>query len=188
MSSFPNKMVTGFNHNIRHKGRLFHVQTEDSGIENPHVITHLFMGGNILASKKTSYVDIVHDDNVSTLVRKMMQEQQKDMLRNLVRGLYDDVIDQYSSRTWQPGVLDVDEADASRPKVAPGPKNEEKKTSSPSREAAASVPPEVVAAQRMDVKPRPREGGETIFGEDLISERSLGEVILSYLAEEDDDT
>jgi hypothetical protein len=29
-----------------------------------------------------------------------------------------------------------------------------------------------------------RDDGETIFGEDLISEKSLDEVILSYLAED----
>jgi hypothetical protein len=51
-----------------------------------------------------------------------------------------------------------------------------------------SLPPEVVAAQQMEVKPVPKEGGDTIFGEDLISERSLDEVILSYLAEDGDDS
>ncbi|MFW5878371.1 MAG: hypothetical protein ACOCVR_01000, partial [Myxococcota bacterium] len=82
MSTSSNKMVTGFNHNIKHRGRMFHVQTEDSGIDNPHIITHLFMGGNILASKKTSYADIVHAENLAQLVRTMMEEQQKEMLRN----------------------------------------------------------------------------------------------------------
>ncbi|MDF1566308.1 MAG: hypothetical protein P1V51_24970, partial [Deltaproteobacteria bacterium] len=52
---------------------------------------------------------------------------------------------------------------------------------------ALTVPPEVVAAQQLEVKPVPKEGGDTIFGEDLISERSLDEVILSYLAEDGDD-
>jgi len=44
-------VVPGFNHNIKHKGRIFHVQTEDSGPKNPHIITHLFVGGNILADR-----------------------------------------------------------------------------------------------------------------------------------------
>src|SRR5690606_34821597 len=35
-------MIPGFNHNIKHKGRIFHIQTEDSGPKNPHIITHLF--------------------------------------------------------------------------------------------------------------------------------------------------
>ena len=48
-------MQSGFNTNIRHRGVLFHVQTEDSGKANPHVITHLFHGGNIMASEKRDY-------------------------------------------------------------------------------------------------------------------------------------
>jgi hypothetical protein len=85
------QMVLGFNHNIKHKGRIYHVQTEDSGVHNPHIITHLFVGGNILATKKTSYADIVHADNLQEIVRELMEEQHKAMLRNLVNGVYDDI-------------------------------------------------------------------------------------------------
>ena len=41
-------MVVGFNHNVMYKGEVFHVQTEDSGITNPHIITLLYRGGTIL--------------------------------------------------------------------------------------------------------------------------------------------
>ena len=46
-------MITGFNTNVRHGGRVFHVQTEDSGLAHPHVISHLYYGGTILGSEKT---------------------------------------------------------------------------------------------------------------------------------------
>ena len=84
-------MVPGFNHNIKHQGRVYHVQTEDSGASNPHIITHLFVGGNILATKKTSYADIVQADNLHAIVRELMQEQHKAMLRNLINGVYDNM-------------------------------------------------------------------------------------------------
>ncbi len=90
MSNKP-QMVTGFNHNIKHNGQIYHVQTEDSGAANPHIITHLFVGGNILATKKTSYADIVHADNLHDIVRELMQEQHKAMLRNLINGVYDNI-------------------------------------------------------------------------------------------------
>jgi hypothetical protein len=48
-------MLSGFNTNFRYRGVLFHVQTEDSGQQNPHVITHLFYGGNNIASDKQEY-------------------------------------------------------------------------------------------------------------------------------------
>ncbi|RUO87413.1 hypothetical protein D7Y11_40825, partial [Corallococcus sp. AB018] len=50
---------------------------------------------------------------------------------------------------------------------------------------ASHLPPEVAAARALKEKPRINEVGvETLFGEDLISEKSLDEVILSYLASE----
>jgi hypothetical protein len=50
-----------------------------------------------------------------------------------------------------------------------------------------TLPPEVVAAREMKEAPKINEVGvETLFGEDLISEKSLDEVILSYLAGEGD--
>ena len=53
------------------------------------------------------------------------------------------------------------------------------------KENGAASASEVLAARQLtDV--RPMEGGETLFGEDLISEKSLDEVILAYLAGETD--
>ena len=59
MTKDPSPLL-GYNNNIRHKNRVFHIQTEDSGVRHPHVITHLFMdGGRILKSVKTSYAEHV---------------------------------------------------------------------------------------------------------------------------------
>jgi hypothetical protein len=85
-------MVVGYNHNIMYKGEVFHVQTEDSGINNPHIITLLYRGGNILASKKTSYADIVRMGNLNQIVEDLMKEQHKDMLRRLKNGEFDERI------------------------------------------------------------------------------------------------
>jgi len=51
-------MVFGFNHNLMYKGEIFHVQTEDSGLSNPHITTLLYRGGVIISTKKTDYADI----------------------------------------------------------------------------------------------------------------------------------
>jgi hypothetical protein len=83
--------VLGFNHNIRHLGWLFHVQTEDSGITNPHIFTHLFHDGVIVASKKCEY-DAESDMEV---VKGLMQAQHKSVMRMLRRGTFDDKIRKY---------------------------------------------------------------------------------------------
>jgi hypothetical protein len=82
-------MVLGFNHNIRYKGEAFHVQTEDSGINNPHIITLLYRGGTILSSKKTSYADIIKMENLEQVVEELMKDQHKEMLRRLKAGEFD---------------------------------------------------------------------------------------------------
>lgn len=85
----PKDFLTGFNHNVRHKGRGYHVQTEDSGEEIAHVITHLFEGGNILASKKASYAELRGRPDLKARVRSLMEEQHRQMLRELVNGGFD---------------------------------------------------------------------------------------------------
>ena len=83
-------MVVGFNHNVVYKGDVFHVQTEDSGVGNPSITTLLYRGGSILASKKTSYADILKIDDLEQVVEDLMKEQHKEMLRRLKSGEFDD--------------------------------------------------------------------------------------------------
>jgi hypothetical protein len=164
------KALTGFNHNIKHKGQVYHIQTEDSGVNNPHIITHLFVGGNILASKKTSYADILTAENLTEVVYELMKEQHTEVLRNLLAGVYDGVDD--GAKAYQPGQLGLGD----RPSLRSGVRAEPK-----------IVPPEVIAAKQLKETPKIREGGETIFGEDLISEKTLDEVILQYLGGDGDE-
>jgi hypothetical protein len=82
-------MVVGFNHNIRYKGEVFHVQTEDSGINNPCITTLLYRDGSIIASQKTSYADIVKVEMLEKVVEDIMKEQHKDILRRLKAGEFD---------------------------------------------------------------------------------------------------
>ena len=85
-------MVPGFNHNVMHKGKLFHIQTEDKGVKGAEIVTHLFLGGNIQDSKRTSYADIVSAENLEEIVREMMEEQHKNMLRDLKNSRYDEKV------------------------------------------------------------------------------------------------
>lgn len=86
--------LLGYNNNVRHKNRVFHIQTEDSGVKHPHVITHLFMdGGRILKSVKTSYADHVGDDGLQDTVRQMMKEQHKAMFIALRDGQFDHIFE-----------------------------------------------------------------------------------------------
>ena len=82
--------LLGYNNNVRHKGKLYHIQTEDSGVNHPHIITHLFAdGGRIIASKKTDYRQHLGAGNLHEIVKKLMQEQHKAMFIALRDCEYD---------------------------------------------------------------------------------------------------
>ena len=86
--------LLGFNNNVRHKGRVFHIQTEDSGVRHPHVITHLFAdGGRILKTTKTSYTEHIGQPAMADTVRAMMQEQHKSMFIALRDGQFDSLFE-----------------------------------------------------------------------------------------------
>ena len=56
----------GFNNNIKFRDTVFHVQTEDSGLDAPHVITHLFAdGGRTLIADQEGRVSVWRDSTRS---------------------------------------------------------------------------------------------------------------------------
>jgi len=87
--------LLGYNNNVRHKGKLYHIQTEDSGVNHPHIITHLFAdGGRIIASRKTEYRQHLGAGNLQEIVKKLMQEQHKAMFIALRDGQLDHLLDE----------------------------------------------------------------------------------------------
>ena len=79
-------MLIGYNTNVPYKGTIYHVQTEDSGLKSPVIITLLYLKGTILASKKTNYSHLVDSPDYKEKVRELMKEQHKAMLRELIAG------------------------------------------------------------------------------------------------------
>jgi hypothetical protein len=88
-TKFPSPLL-GYNNNVRHKGKVFHIQTEDSGVKYGHIITHLFMdGGRILKSVKTGYAEYIGNERMADIVREMMKQQHKAMFIALRDGKFD---------------------------------------------------------------------------------------------------
>jgi hypothetical protein len=84
----------GFNNNVKYKSQTFHIQTEDSGLDKPHVITHLFAdGGRVIKSHKRSYAEHVKRDDVPAFVRQLMKNQQLEMALALREGRFDEIIE-----------------------------------------------------------------------------------------------
>ena len=83
----------GFNNNIKFRDTVFHVQTEDSGLDQPHIITHLFAdGGRIIKSHKRSYESEKNRAAVADYVRGLMKSQHLEMVMKLREGAFDNVL------------------------------------------------------------------------------------------------
>lgn len=250
----PPSPLVGFNNNVKHKGRIFHVQTEDSGIKRPHIVTHLFAdGGRILKSTRTDYSEHLGRKDMPAVVRRMMKEQHKAMFIALRDGQLDDVIDRnYGPSGEGAAPADVTPIPLSTPSkrkskppptlpdmplaeaMAIPPHDDPSKRRAPSptltdlvladletaqTRPAASVRslannggkptakgtpvlgtpamPGAIATSARYAAPRPAaifsppapaEPAPSLFGRPSISEQSLDEVILSYLAEDLDES
>lgn len=83
----------GFNNNVKYKSLVFHIQTEDSGLDKPHIITHLFAdGGRVIKSHKRTYAREVGREDVVPYVRHLMKGQHMEMAILLRTGRFDEVI------------------------------------------------------------------------------------------------
>ncbi|MBD0373421.1 MAG: hypothetical protein ICV60_21480 [Pyrinomonadaceae bacterium] len=52
-------MITGFNTDVEYEGTVYHVQTEDKGLDSPLILSLVYVGGAILASKRSRYDDLI---------------------------------------------------------------------------------------------------------------------------------
>ena len=94
MSKAAPPPLLGFNNNVRHRGRIFHIQTEDSGVKFPRIVTHLFAdGGRIVKTSRTDYTEHLEKPDMAAVVRGMMKEQHKGMFAALRAGDMDPLLE-----------------------------------------------------------------------------------------------
>ena len=83
-------MITGFNTDVRHGSKVYHVQTEDKGLSNPKIETLIYVGGEILDSFRSSYEDMLANPPVAEgAILARMEEQHKAIIRDIKNGKYD---------------------------------------------------------------------------------------------------
>jgi hypothetical protein len=79
-------MLTGYNTDFKFKGKVYHIQTEDGGANSPYITSLLYHGGAIIGTRKTSYADILRADILDEVVRELMMEQHKQVIRDFMQG------------------------------------------------------------------------------------------------------
>ncbi len=82
-------MITGYNTDVKHNNRVFHIQTEDKGEGSPYVESLVYVGGEILATRKTSYEDLIRNGRDDHAVQGLMEQQHRTMIAAIQRGRFD---------------------------------------------------------------------------------------------------
>lgn len=151
-------MITGYNTDVRHNDVVFHVQTEDKGLSNPFIESLIYVGGQVLASKRASYAELLASGKEEKDILVLMDHQHRTMIAAIRHGKFDAKLQallagkQTSSLEAPPAAVDTDTGTIARPAPSPTP-------------AARPLPPSAAPPAR---------------------ERTLDQVILEYLTNEAD--
>lgn len=70
-------MITGFNTDIEHDGVVYHVQTEDKGLDTPIILSLVYTGGTILASKRSPYEDLIAEGFSDEALAERLKRQHR---------------------------------------------------------------------------------------------------------------
>ena len=84
-------MITGFNTDIEHDGVVYHVQTEDKGLESPIILSLVYVGGTILASKRSPYEDLIASGFSDEVLAERLKRQHRLICAAINSGRIDDL-------------------------------------------------------------------------------------------------
>ena len=121
-------MITGFNTDIKHADKVYHIQTEDKGLQNPYIESLVYVGGEILASKKTSYAEKAKEGVDEKWIGSLMEQQHRTMIAAIKRGRFDSPADATASAASTTGQIAKPTISAPLPEgtAAAGTGNEER--------------------------------------------------------------
>ena len=100
-------MITGFNTDIEHGGVIYHVQTEDKGLDSPIILSLVYVGGTILASKRSPYEDLIAEGFSDEVLAERLKRQHRLICAAINSGRIDDLKKMSGRGREVPGKQDV---------------------------------------------------------------------------------
>jgi hypothetical protein len=165
----PKAVIIGYNTDVEHEGVIYHVQTEDKGTGTPLILSLVYVGGAILASKRSRYDDLMTAGFDEGILADRLQRQHKLICAAIHAGRIEDL------RRLSQG------EPAGSPAVSEG--NQETDLASPfeaeeAEAVTASVVPEATSVQPPEAKPETFAVAESIAADQelrvtLLDEREL---------------
>lgn len=89
---------------MEHDGVVYHVQTEDKGLESPIILSLVYSGGAILASKRSPYQDLIASGFSDEVLAERLKRQHRLICAAIHSGRIND-LKKMSSRTGETGAL-----------------------------------------------------------------------------------
>jgi hypothetical protein len=84
-------VLTGFNTDVEYDGVVYHVQTEDKGLQTPFILSLVYTGGAILASKRSPYDDLISRGFDEEVLAQRLSRQHKLICAAVHAGRIDDL-------------------------------------------------------------------------------------------------
>ena len=82
-------MLTGYNTDIDYEGVTYHVQTEDRGEANPLIESLVYVKGEILASRRTAYTNLLDAGAERPAIQNLMESQHRTIVDAIRAGRID---------------------------------------------------------------------------------------------------
>ncbi len=155
-------MITGYNTDIRHNEVVFHVQTEDKGLDYRYIESLVYVGGQVLASKRSNYADMLAEGKVEKDIVALMDHQHRTMIAAIKHGKLDAKLQSLLAGK-QTGQMDI-----------------------VTRQATATVAPSSQVVPPPPPPPPPAAPPAARPASAPTRERTLDQVILEYLTNEAD--
>ncbi len=84
-------MITGFNTDVEYGGVVYHVQTEDKGLDSPIILSLVYSGGAILASKRAPYEDLLASGFSEAALAERLKRQHRLICAAIHAGRIEDL-------------------------------------------------------------------------------------------------
>lgn len=152
-----NKMITGFNTDVPHRDRVYHVQTEDRGTkDNPVLESLVYIGGTIIAKKLTPYADKISEGANEAAIALLLKKQHQVIIAAIKAGRIEELVKysaKYSDQKPQASESVPEIPVEFVPEATPIIVQEAKAPAKPEGKVAAL--PEVTLPPKPEVKPEP---------------------------------
>lgn len=135
-------MITGYNTDVEHDGVIYHVQTEDKGLESPLILSLVYSGGAILASKRSHYDDLIAAGFTDEALAERLKRQHRLICAAIHAGRIEDL-----KRMSQTGPLSLSQVPGASAPVEAGPPSESPAASEAAEPTSVAEPGEPSAPE-----------------------------------------